>query len=361
MTLKKNNQKANIRNKSDPAEVKDQQESLKKKPVVSEGKVLEDRGQEKSVISEAKVLEEAIQEKISIPEAGEFDEAFTATDSERRQEINDLIDNLTLFDDDLMGKVFDENIEAAELLLRLILERDDIEVLWVKGQEELKNPVVGGRTIRLDIRAVLGDGRQVNVEVQRNGKGSHVRRARFHSSMLDARMLKKNEKFRNLKDSYVIFICEHDKFGKGLPVYHVDRCIRETGELFEDGSHIIYVNGTYRGNDSIGQLMHDFKCKNAGEMHYKELAAGVRHFKETEEGREDMCEAVRRYGREQARIAAEAAMKKAAEEATMKTKIDAILSLRKNTGMSLEQAMDALSVSLEDRVVIEERLAEVSM
>ena len=361
MTLKKNNQKANIRNKSEPAEVKDQQESLKKKPVVSEGKVLEDRGQEKSVISEAKVLEEAIQEKISIPEAGEFDEAFTATDSERRQEINDLIDNLTLFDDDLMGKVFDENIEAAELLLRLILERDDIEVLWVKGQEELKNPVVGGRTIRLDIRAVLGDGRQVNVEVQRNGKGSHVRRARFHSSMLDARMLKKNEKFRNLKDSYVIFICEHDKFGKGLPVYHVDRYIRETGELFEDGSHIIYVNGMYRGNDSIGQLMHDFKCKNAGEMHYKELAAGVRHFKETEEGREDMCEAVRRYGREQARIAAEAAMKKAAEEATMKTKIDAILSLRKNTGMSLEQAMDALSVSLEDRVVIEERLAEVSM
>ena len=364
MTLKKNNQKANIRNKS----------------ADSEAKVLKETDQEKSVISEAKVLEEATQEKISIPEAGEFDEAFTATDSEQRQEINDLIDNLTLFDDDLMGKVFDENIEVAELLLRLILERDDIKVLWVKGQEELKNPVVGGRTIRLDIWAVLGDGRQVNVEVQRNGKGSHVRRARFHSSMLDSRMLKKNEKFRNLKDSYVIFICEHDKFGKGLPVYHVDRYIRETGELFEDGSHIIYVNGMYRGKDSIGQLVHDFKCKNAGEMYYKELASGLRHFKETEEGREDMCEAVKRYGREQARIAAEmaakkateAAMKKAAEEAkkvaetaTMRskiaTKIDDILSLRKNTGMTLEQAMDALSVSMEDRAVIEEKLAEVSM
>ena len=57
--------------------------------------------------------------------------------------------------------------------------------------------------------------------------------------------------------------------------------------------------------------------------------------------------------------------KKAAEAATMKskiaTKIDDILSLRKNTGMTLEQAMDALSVSAEDRVVIEEKLAEVSM
>ena len=360
MTSKKNYQKANIRNKS----------------VNSEAKALKETGQEKSVISEAKVLEETGQKKNGITEAGEFKEASPTMDSEQLQEINDLIDNLTLFDDVLMSKVFDENIEAAKLLLRLILERDDIEVLWVKGQEELKNPVVGGRNIRLDIRAVLGDGRQVNVEVQRKRKGSHVRRARFHSSMLDSRMLKKNEKFRNLKDSYVIFICEHDKFGKGLPVYHVDRYIRETGELFEDGSHIIYVNGMYRGKDSIGQLVHDFKCKNAAEMHYKELAGGVRHFKETEEGREDMCEAVKRYGKEQARIAAEAAtaaamkkaeiaMKKAAEAATMKSKIaticENILSLRKNTGMTLEQAMDALSVSVEDRGIIEEKLAEVSM
>ena len=45
----------------------------------------------------------------------------------------------------------------------------------------------------------------------------------------------------------------------------------------------------------------------------------------------------------------------------MKSKIDDILSLRKNTGMTLEQAMDALSVSVEDRGIIEEKLAEASM
>ena len=28
--------------------------------------------------------------------------------------------------------------------------------------------------------------------------------------------------------------------------------------LFDDGSHIIYVNGNYKGNDEIGQLMKDF-------------------------------------------------------------------------------------------------------
>lgn len=76
--------------------------------------------------------------------------------------------------------------------------------------------------------------------------------------MVDSRMLKKGQEFKELKDSYVIFIYKHDKFKKGLPLYHIDRYIRETDELFDDGSHIIYVNGNYKGNDEIGQLMKDF-------------------------------------------------------------------------------------------------------
>ena len=41
-------------------------------------------------------------------------------------------------------------------------------------------------------------------------------------------------------------------------MYHIDRYVRETGKLFEDGSHIIYVNGNYKGDDEIGHLMQDF-------------------------------------------------------------------------------------------------------
>ena len=51
----------------------------------------------------------------------------------------------------------------------------------------------------------------------------------------------------NLK--YTIFIYKHDKFRAGLPVYHINRYVGETGEMFEDGSNIIYVNGTYSGDD----------------------------------------------------------------------------------------------------------------
>lgn len=259
-----------------------------------------------------------------------------------RQRVEKIIDDMTLFDDDLMSRVFDKNIEATELLLKIVLERDDIKVIKVDGQEELKNPVVGGRNIKLDIIAEDKDGVRFNVEVQRSTEGSHPRRARFHSSALDSRLLKENEAFKDLKDSYVIFICEHDKFHQGNPIYHVDKIIRETNEKYEDGAHIIYVNGKYKGNDPIGKLMHDFSCRESKTMYYGELAGGVKHFKETEEGREEMCESVLKY---------------ADEKAEMK-QIKSVKNLMKNGNFSLEQALDMLGIDGEEREKIIQQIEE---
>ena len=45
-----------------------------------------------------------------------------------------------------------------------------------------------------------------NIEVQRADVGADAHRARFHSSMLDTKMFKAKQKFKELHDSYVIFI-----------------------------------------------------------------------------------------------------------------------------------------------------------
>ena len=140
---------------------------------------------------------------------------------------------------------------------------------------------------------------KIDVEVQQAPAGSAPQRACFHSSMMDTRMLKEKQEFKELRDSYVIFICKHDRFMKGWPIYHVDRIVNETGKHFSDGSHIIYVNGNYAGDDDIGKLIQDFNCKRSEDMHYTLLAEGVHHFKETQEGRETMCEAVEKFVREE--------------------------------------------------------------
>lgn len=261
----------------------------------------------------------------------------------QKADIETIVDGLTLFDDDLMSRVFDNNIIATELFLAIVLGRK-IRVISVHGQDEMKNPKIGGRNITLDVRAKDENGQEIDIEVQGNSKGAHVRRARFHSGMMDSRMLEEGQDFKELKDSYVIFMYKHDKFGKGLPVYHIDRYVSETQELFGDGSHIIYVNGNYKGDDAIGHLVSDFQQKKSENMHFKELADGVRHFKKTEEGCAIMCEAVEKYG------------DKRAEDATMKANVNAVRKLMLEMKMSLEQALDFLALDSKQRTLVTEQL-----
>lgn len=51
---------------------------------------------------------------------------------------------------------------------------------------------------------------EIDIEVQGNSAGAHIRRARYHSSMVDSKMLDEGQEFRQLKDSYIIFIYKLD-------------------------------------------------------------------------------------------------------------------------------------------------------
>ena len=92
-----------------------------------------------------------------------------------------------------------------------------------------------------------------------------------------------------LTETYVIFITENDVLKSGLPIYHIDRIVQETGEPFGDEAHIIYVNSQIKDETELGKLMHDFSCTDPKDMYYKILADRVRYFKEDEEGVLTMC------------------------------------------------------------------------
>lgn len=256
----------------------------------------------------------------------------------KHEEILDAIATLSLMDDSLMTLVFDRNIEAAELLLNTILGRDDLKVMDVAAQREYRNPVVGGRSITIDVYAADGDGRVYDIEVQRASSGASAQRARFHSSMMDTRMLKAKQKFRELHDSYVIFITAGDVIGAGLSLYHINRKIEETDTYFGDGSYIIYVNGSYKNNgDPIGKLMHDFRCINSADMFYPVLAKQVRYFKETEGGREIVCKVF------------EDLAEKRADEKVLDERVRLVKNLMESMRMTAEQAMEAMKLSEPDK------------
>jgi len=192
-----------------------------------------------------------------------------------------------LMDDDFLTKCFEGNTECIELVLQIVLDKPDLKVVDVRTQVFVENLL--NRSVRLDVLATDSAGQKFNIEIQRADKGAGRKRARYNSSMMDANLLEKGEDFDDLPETYVVFITENDVMGKGKPLYQIERCFLETGERFEDGSHILYVNGAYRDESPIGKLMHDFSCTNPSDMYYGVLADRVRFFKESKEGIAVMC------------------------------------------------------------------------
>ena len=215
-------------------------------------------------------------------------------DRKKLQHEKDLerIKEFRLIDDDFMTAVFRDNIRDTEMLLNTILGRSDLQVTRVITQSFLKN--LNGRSARIDIHAVDAAGKHYDVEIQRADKGAGFKRARHNSALLDASILQPGEDTEILPETYVIFISENDIFMKGEPLYPIDRYVEIHGavEKVNDGSHILYVNGQYRGETPIGKLMHDFFCTKPDDMVNKNLSETVRFYKEDEEGVRNMCRAM---------------------------------------------------------------------
>ena len=214
----------------------------------------------------------------------------TETMNQKHQEDLQRLRAFRLLDDDFFTKCFDGNTECIQLVLQIVLDKPDLSVVDVRTQVFVENLL--NRSVRLDVLATDQVGRKFNIEIQRADKGAGRRRARYNSSMMDANLLKKGEDFESLPETFVVFITEHDVIGKGKPIYQIERCFTDTGEKFEDGSHILYVNGAYRDETPIGKLMHDFACTDPSDMYYSVLAERASFFKESKEGIAVMCKAM---------------------------------------------------------------------
>ena len=159
--------------------------------------------------------------------------------------------------------------------------------------------------MRLDILAVDEADRVYNIEVQRNDKGAGVKRARYNSSLLDAN-------------------------------------VTEPGALFGDESHILYVNAQIKDDTALGQLMHDFSCTSAEEMHYQILADRVRYFKEDTEGVATMCKVMEDMRNE------------AAREAVKENAIKAARSFLALGKLSYEEIANSLGLTVDEVKALDE-------
>ena len=178
--------------------------------------------------------------------------------------------------------------------------------------------------------------------------------------MLDASCTIKGESFDQLPEQYIIFITEADPLGGDLPIYHIDRTIRETGALFGDQSHVIFVTGTHQGPDALGRLRHDFFCKEPEEMYYQALADEATHYKRKTEGVNVMCQIMDEIeARGIAKGRAEG-RKEGRTEGRAEGKAETIYSCMEALGQSADEVMDMLRILPDERALYHKLLDQMS-
>lgn len=257
------------------------------------------------------------------------------------------IKRFRLIDDTFFDICFDGNIEGMQLLLRTFFQRDDIIVKEVVTQKSANN--LYGRSARFDVIAVDNEGKIYNCEIQRADEGASPKRARFNNSLIDSREINKGTKYNDFPEVWVIFITENDIFGAKLPMYHIERTILELNKPFKDEAHIIYVNGTYKGNDALGLLMHDFFCTDPADMHYPELAKRTDFFKHDNKGVSVMCKIMQELHDE------------GRAEGRAEGRTEGLLEMATNTAISMLRDNEPIERIMKYTQLSEERIKELAL
>ena len=136
----------------------------------------------------------------------------------------------------------DENL-CKELLERLL--KIKIERLSYPETEKKLIPQYESEGIRLNLYVKDSDGngeRIFDVEIQTYRDQGIEKRVRFYQSVLDMDNLQHGMIYKDLPESYIIFICTQDPFNLDLPVYETKTVFKNTDTMYNDDTHRIFFN-----------------------------------------------------------------------------------------------------------------------
>ena len=200
--------------------------------------------------------------------------------------------------DDALFRLIAARKEVCQEILRTLLDDDKLEVVTVTPQETMVSLFRG---ITLDALCRLGDGTLCNIEMQKGKANDDVKRVRFHASLITANFTPKSTEFEDIPSVKVLYITEYDALNNGQSVTHVSRCQKLGNDYIpvNDGEDIIFANTAVKKEDKYSKLLQLFlKNESFDDADYPNLSKAIQHFKDTEEGRDEMCAIIENYANE---------------------------------------------------------------
>ena len=158
------------------------------------------------------------------------------------------VEQLTFTDDFMFGTVMKNKIICKGVIERLLHIK--VGKIEYPSLQKTIAPFYESKGIRLDVY-VSDPERVFDIEIQTSIPPSLPKRTRYYQSLMDVDNLLRGQSYAELKESYVIFICTQDPFGKGLPVYEFRNICTADGTLFLDdkSAKVFYNVGAYGKED----------------------------------------------------------------------------------------------------------------
>ena len=171
------------------------------------------------------------------------------------------VEELSFTDDFMFGTVMKNKMICKGVIERLLHIK--VGKIEYPSLQKTIAPFYESKGIRLDVY-VSDPERVFDIEIQTSIPPSLPKRTRYYQSLMDVDNLLRGQSYAELKESYVIFICTQDPFGKGLPVYTFRNVCSEDGTLFlDDKSYKVFYNvGAYGKEDEpeLSALL-EYLCK----------------------------------------------------------------------------------------------------
>ena len=151
-------------------------------------------------------------------------------------------ERLTLADNFIFCKVLEDNPEVCRHLIEILLNIKIDRIEKPAAEKSLKTDFIS-RGIRFDVYVKDGNGRSFDIEIQTTRSTSLAKWARYYQGLMDVDNVQHGAGYDVLNESYVIFLCLGDAFGKGFPVYTFRYRADEDKEfLMDDGTVNIFFN-----------------------------------------------------------------------------------------------------------------------
>ena len=155
---------------------------------------------------------------------------------------------------DFIFKLVFNHKQLAKKLIEKILGISITTLTVMQSEKFVLNGKKDGKAVRLDIFAKDDEGRGYDIEMQSSNDPNDPLplRARYYVSMLDQEAINKGEHYRELKQTFVIFICNFALFGGKRRMYTFNfRCNEDTSIKLNDNSTIVFLCSKGKSNSGV--------------------------------------------------------------------------------------------------------------